>query len=58
MPRIVVLPHEALCPQGAEFDAKSGISLSNALPRSGIKISIGWESDQNFRTRMLCFCKA
>ena len=38
MTRIRVLPHERLCPAGAEFDAPQGESLCDALLRNGIEI--------------------
>jgi 2Fe-2S ferredoxin len=31
MPRIRVLPHAELCPQGAEFEAEPGVSVCDAL---------------------------
>ncbi len=31
MPKITVLPHAEICPQGAEFEAKSGVSVADAL---------------------------
>jgi 2Fe-2S ferredoxin len=31
MPRIRVLPHAELCPQGAEFEAQPGVSVCDAL---------------------------
>jgi len=31
MPRIRVLPHAELCPQGAEFEAPAGTSICDAL---------------------------
>ena len=31
MPRLKVLPHAELCPQGAEFEARPGVSICNAL---------------------------
>ncbi len=31
MPRIRVLPHESLCPQGTEFEVESGVSLCREL---------------------------
>jgi len=31
MPMIRVLPHAALCPQGAELEAKSGVSICDTL---------------------------
>ena len=38
MPRVRVLPHAALCPAGAEFDAAAGETLCNALLAQGIEI--------------------
>ena len=38
MPQIKVLPHEALCPQGAEFPVDSGTVLCRALLDHGISI--------------------
>ena len=38
MPQIVVLPHEELCPEGAVFEAKSGVSLCDNLLANGIEI--------------------
>ena len=38
MTRIQVLPHESLCPAGAEFEAPEGESLCDALLRNGIEI--------------------
>ena len=38
MTRIVVLPHEMLCPDGAEFDAAPGTSICNSLLAQGINI--------------------
>ena len=31
MPRITVLPHAEICPQGAEFDSEPGVSVADAL---------------------------
>jgi len=31
MPQIIVLPHEELCPQGAAFDATTGVSICDSL---------------------------
>ena len=31
MPRIKVLPHADICPQGAEFEAPAGVSICRAL---------------------------
>jgi len=36
--RLTVLPHEALCPQGAEIDASPGASICDTLLSNGIEI--------------------
>ena len=38
MPRIKVLPHQALCPQGAEFEVQTGDILCRSLLEHGIEI--------------------
>lgn len=38
MPKIVILPHEVLCPDGASFEAASGTSLCDALLDNHIEI--------------------
>jgi 2Fe-2S ferredoxin len=38
MPKLQVLPHAALCPQGAAFDAAAGESLCDLLLAHGIEI--------------------
>ena len=38
MPLITVIPHPELCPDGAEFDARAGTFLSDALLRNGIAL--------------------
>jgi 2Fe-2S ferredoxin len=38
MPQIIVLPHEEICPDGAVFEADSGISICDALLGNGIDI--------------------
>lgn len=38
MPRIVVLPHETLCPDGTAFDAPEGQSLCDALLENQVEI--------------------
>ena len=38
MPKIIVLPHEEICPEGIEIDAEPGISLCDALLKSDIAI--------------------
>ena len=38
MPKIKVLPHASLCPQGAEIEAPSGTSICDALLENHIDI--------------------
>ncbi len=38
MPKIVVLPHEDLCPEGAVLDANTGDSVLDVALRNGIVI--------------------
>ncbi len=38
MPQIIVLPHEELCPQGAAFEAKTGVSICDSLLDNDIDI--------------------
>lgn len=38
MPQIIVLPHQELCPDGAVFDADSGVSICDALLEHDIEI--------------------
>ena len=38
MTRLKVLPHETLCPEGAEFDVAPGTSICDALLAHGIEI--------------------
>ena len=38
MPRIKVLPHASLCPQGAEIEAKPGVSICDALLGQHVEI--------------------
>ena len=39
MPKLTFLPHEVICPEGAEVEAKAGESILDAALRN--KISIG-----------------
>jgi ferredoxin, 2Fe-2S len=36
--KLIVLPHETLCPQGAELDATPGMSICDTLLSNGIEI--------------------
>ncbi len=38
MPRLRVLPNAELCPQGAEIDAREGVSICDTLLDAGIEI--------------------
>ena len=38
MPVVKVLPHEQLCPQGAQFEVPTGTVLCRALLQQGIEI--------------------
>lgn len=38
MPKVTVLPHETLCPQGIEFEVEPGTSICEALLENGIQI--------------------
>jgi 2Fe-2S ferredoxin len=38
MTKVRVLPHDEICPQGAEFDVEPGISLCDAMLSHGIEI--------------------
>ena len=38
MPRLKVLPNAELCPQGAEIDAREGVSICDTLLDAGIEI--------------------
>ncbi|MEM7208467.1 MAG: ISC system 2Fe-2S type ferredoxin [Pseudomonadota bacterium] len=38
MPQIIVLPHEEICPDGAQVDVEPGVSVCDALLRNGIDI--------------------
>ena len=38
MPKITVLPHAEICPQGTEFKAESGVSVADALREHHVDI--------------------
>ena len=38
MPRIKVLPHAQICPEGAEFEVEQNANLCESLLKNGIKI--------------------
>lgn len=38
MPRIIFLPHEEICPEGAVIEVEPGVSVCDAALRHGIEI--------------------
>lgn len=38
MTKIIVLPHEEICPDGAMFEVEPGISICDAAQKNGIEI--------------------
>lgn len=48
MPRITVLPHDELCPEGARFECRAGARLCDSLHAHGIAIEKACE--------MACVC--
>jgi 2Fe-2S ferredoxin len=38
MPKIIFLPHEQICPEGAVIEAKPGVSICDAALEHGIEI--------------------
>jgi 2Fe-2S ferredoxin len=38
MPKITVLPHADLCPQGAEFECRAGAALCDQLRAHGVAV--------------------
>lgn len=38
MTRIIVLPHEEICPEGAVFEVEPGISICDAALQNGVEI--------------------
>ena len=38
MPKIIVLPHSEICPDGRTFEAEKGISICDSLLAQGIEI--------------------
>lgn len=38
MPRITVMPHEEMCPEGKSFDAEPGMSVCDAMLSNGVDI--------------------
>ena len=38
MPKLIFLPHEVICPEGAEIDSEPGVSILNAALAKNISI--------------------
>ena len=38
MPKIIFLPHDDICPEGAQIEVEPGISVLNAALKNGIEI--------------------
>lgn len=38
MPKIVILPHAELCPEGKVIEAQSGVSICDAVLENGVEI--------------------
>jgi len=38
MPKLIVLPHEELCPAGTVIEAKTGVSICDNLLANGVEI--------------------
>lgn len=45
MPKIVILPHQDLCPDGAVLEANSGETILDAALRNGIEIEHACEKN-------------
>lgn len=44
MPKIVILPHQDLCPDGAVLEAKTGETILDVALRNGIEIEHACEN--------------
>jgi 2Fe-2S ferredoxin len=38
MPKLIILPHEEICPEGSVIEAEPGISICDSLLQNGIEI--------------------
>ena len=38
MPQLIFLPHEEICPEGAVFEAESGMTICDAAQLNGVEI--------------------
>ena len=38
MPKIIFLPHEEICPEGAVIEAEAGVSICEAALKQGVEI--------------------
>ncbi len=53
MPRITVLPHETICPNGAEIEVPAGSNLAKSLVNNGVNIDHACEFSGGCTT---CHC--
>ena len=47
MPKITILPHHEICPEGTEVELEAGSNLCKALLEKGIKIEHACEMSNN-----------
>ena len=45
MPKIIFLPHEEICPDGAVIDAEPGTTICDAALKNHIDIAVAYLSD-------------
>jgi 2Fe-2S ferredoxin len=38
MPKLIFLPHEEICPEGAVFEVEAGVTICDAALKNGIEI--------------------
>ena len=53
MPKVTVLPHPGICPNGAEFEVPEGANLAKALVANGVNIDHACEFSCACTTRAL-----
>ena len=57
MPKIVILPHQDLCPDGAVLEANSGETILDAALRNGIEIEHACEKSCASFVKVLTHCR-
>ena len=55
MPKVTILPHPGICPNGAEFEVPEGANLAKALVANGVNIDQAWGLKSN--SRLTCQTK-